>query len=404
MITTLDIGYKGNASSWSDLGRFNLILNQGRDYLPAQILDKVKELTAGLTDTTEKIRALYNYLQQNTRYISIQMGVGGWQPFEASFVATKGYGDCKALSNYMVSLLKAAGIKAYYTLVHAGRELEDRSIMEDFPSHQFNHVIVCIPFSKDTMWLECTSQFMPAGYMGSFTCNRKALVITEAGGVMVSTPKYGVKENIQLRNIDAVIDLQGNLNFKTTTCYKTLNQDEVYNLVNGLSKEKVKQFLNKAFDLSTYEINNFKYEIKKDALPEVKEQLDITVTNYASVTGKRLFFLPNIISRSKEKLTFDAERKYDYVLGEENMEEDIINIEVPEGYQVEAAPKNLSVQSKFGAYSLTCKIDGNKIIYHRTRQQYKGRFPTKDGVDLAAYYAEIYKSDHSSFVLIRKER
>ena len=54
-------------------------------------------MTTGL-DTREKIRVLYRYLQQNHRYISVQVGIGGMQPISASAVYTNGYGDCKGLS------------------------------------------------------------------------------------------------------------------------------------------------------------------------------------------------------------------------------------------------------------------------------------------------------------------
>ena len=71
--------------------------------LPEDIKKKVHELTDHLKDPREKINVLYDFLQKNTHYISIQLGIGGWQPFPADYVAAKRYGDCKALSNYMIA-------------------------------------------------------------------------------------------------------------------------------------------------------------------------------------------------------------------------------------------------------------------------------------------------------------
>src|SRR5438552_1522072 len=117
--------YKGNMRTWQDLGKFVYTLRIGRDDLPAEIKQKVHQLTDGVTDQREKIRLLYQFLQSSTRYISIQLGMGGWQPFDAKYVSSKGFGDCKALSNYMYSLLKEAGIKSFYTLITAGDDVDE---------------------------------------------------------------------------------------------------------------------------------------------------------------------------------------------------------------------------------------------------------------------------------------
>lgn len=114
-------GYTGDMSTWDGLGKFQLALNKGRTELPDNVKQEVHKLTDRLTSKEEKVKVLYNYLQQNTRYISIQLGIGGWQPLDAKFVSNKKFGDCKALSNYMVSLLKEAGINANYVIVKSGQ-------------------------------------------------------------------------------------------------------------------------------------------------------------------------------------------------------------------------------------------------------------------------------------------
>ncbi|HEX6914978.1 MAG TPA: DUF3857 domain-containing protein, partial [Chitinophagaceae bacterium] len=60
-------GYKGNMSTWQNLGKFVLQLNQGRDQLSPQLVKEVEQLTAGISSVEEKVKVLYKYLQGNTR-------------------------------------------------------------------------------------------------------------------------------------------------------------------------------------------------------------------------------------------------------------------------------------------------------------------------------------------------
>lgn len=393
--------YKGNMNSWQDFGKFVYSLKQGRDALPDNVKQAIHQIADNISDPKEKVKALYEFMQKNTRYVSVQLGIGGWQPFDASFVAQKGYGDCKALSNYMYSILKEAGIKSCYTVVRAGESAN--YITEDFPSQQFNHAILCVPMAKDTMWLECTNQTIPAGYMGAFTGNRKALVVDENGGTLVSTPRYGLKENVQVRSIKGKIDEEGNLSMKTETNFEGTEQDDLSMMVNSLSKDKVQKILQEELELSTYNINDFKYKETKAMLPQLDEQLDITVNSYATASGRRLFIVPNILSRSSGKFATDEERKVDLVFDDEWRHEDNAEIEIPAGYQLEAAPETVNIKTEFGSYSSSAKVDGNKIIYHRVREQFSGRFPAKDQGDLTKFFSDIYKADRAKIVLVKKE-
>lgn len=396
-------GYKGKATTWADYGKFQLQLNEGRDKLPPAIQQKVTELTQGLSTNEEKIKRLYEYMQQNTRYISIQLGIGGLQPFEAGYVAQKGYGDCKALSNYMYSLLKAAGIKSHYSLIRGGHDLDDRFVMEDFPFDVFNHIVLCVPLAKDTMWLECTSQTDPAGYMGSFTGNRKALVITEEGGKLLPTPRYDVAENVQVRKIKGTIDESGNLALQVASKYKGVQQDYYSSMVNNLTKEQVKKRLNERLDFSTYDINNFAYNIKKASLPEVDEELRINVSNYATVSGKRLFVLPNIMSRDGKRISVDSTRTVDYVFDDPYTDIDTIEINLPAGYAVEVMLPESSVKTRYGNYLSKAKVEGSKLTYYRKIEIFSGRFAAKEGAAISDFYGFVYKADRSRIVLVKKE-
>ena len=392
-------GIQGNMNSWLSYGAFQLQLNKGRDQLPDVTKQKVHSLTDGVADPREKIRILYEYMQQNTRYISIQLGVGGWQPFEASYVATKGYGDCKALSNFMYSLLKEAGIRSCYTIIRAGKNA--KMVNPDFPSTQFNHIILAVPMQKDTVWLECTSQTLPAGYLSSFTCDRDALLVDADGGKLVHTPQYKIDENLEIRNISAVLDPEGTLTLKSSTRYGGLQQDHYHQLIHQLSKDKIKDYLREQLDFSTYEITSFDYKEALSAHPHVDETLDISVSNYATVSGKRLFIIPNIMTRNGRKLAIDTARKFGLELGSPYRDIDTVSIRIPAGYAPESMPADVSIRSVFGTYTCSVKLKGDQLQYFRSIDHFGGRFPATQYNDLVKYFEAVYKADRNKVVLVK---
>jgi uncharacterized protein DUF3857/transglutaminase superfamily protein len=394
-------GYKGNMNTWESYGKFIYELAKGRDVLPDETKRKVHELTDNLKDPKQKIIVLYDYLQKNTHYISIQLGIGGWQPFDAAFVATKRYGDCKALSNYMVALLKEAGISGKTVDIRAGANAA--SINKDFPSFQFNHMIACVPMAHDTVWLECTSESLPAGYLSSFTANRYAILVDETGGKLVHTPKYTYSDNSEIRKINASVNEEGNLSAVVNTVYKAEKQDRLEQLINGLSKDKMLEHLKNEIDLPTYDILKFNYTQQKDALPSVNESLDLTAANYAQVSGRRLFIVPDVLTRSSVKLKQDEERKFEVKLDNEFSDIDSVEIKIPPGFQPEAVPQETKIDSKFGKYTSSVKVMPDKILYYRSHEQYSGRFPASDYNDLVKFYEQIYKADRAKVVLVKKE-
>lgn len=391
-------GYKGNLSSWDNYGRYYAALYKDRDILPENIKAEVHKLTDGLQGRDEKIKTLYHFLQQNTHYISIQLGIGGLQPFDAKFVAEKKYGDCKALSNYMVSMLKEAGVKAYPAVIYGGERFP--YVYEDFPRHYFNHVVACVPADKDTMWLECTDQDKSAGYAGTFTGNRKALLITENGGQLVNTPHYSANDNLQVRKITAGIDENGDLTAASFTHCTGIQQETQHWLFHDVSPERREKYLNKTLNLPTYKVEKIDYEEIKGVIPAMNETLKITSPNYASITGRRLFLVPNLFNKT-EKLPENKERRFDIVFNNAWKDVDSVAITLPSGYTVEALPKNVSIKNKFGSYDISFKVKENNIEMVRIREQPEAVFPAADYQAIADYFEAVSKADRSKIVMVK---
>jgi transglutaminase-like putative cysteine protease len=394
-------GYNGSMESWKQLGSFISKLNEGRNTLPDNIKADIHRLTDNVPDKVQKINILYDYLQKNTRYISIQLGLGGWQPFDATYVAKKGYGDCKALSNYMVSILQEAGIDANYVLIKAGAG--EKGLWADFPAPYFNHAIMCVPLVKDTLWLECTSQSVSPGFMGSFTGDRKALMITKDGGVVVNTPSYKSTDNLQVRNVTAVVDEEGNIKADVYTRSTGIQQELQQSLIHHATQDQRTRYLNAALNLPTYTVETSEYKETKARIPVINEHLKITAPDYASITGKRLFICPNLFNKSTTKLDTDKPRIFQIEYPNAFKDVDTLAITLPQGYALEAMPSNVSIDNKFGSYSISFKIEDNKINVVRKYERHVATYPSSDFTELAQFYDDMYKADRKKIVFVKKE-
>lgn len=393
--------YKGNMSTWKSLGQFIVDLNKGKNELPENVKQDVHSVVTGLTTVKDKTEALYTYLQKNTRYISIQLGVGSWQPFDAKYVAKNKYGDCKALSNYMVSLLAEAGIKGYYVLIDAGEY--PRKLLDEFPAPMFNHAIACVPNGKDTIWLECTSQTTAPGYMGTFTGNRKALLIAEDGGHIVQTPVYKPNDNLQIRSVYATINPQGDMNATLKTRFTGEQQELQHSLIHEASELNRNKYLNSVISLPTYKVTKSVYNELRMSIPEVTEELHIEAPGYATVSGKRLFVSPNLFNKAGFKLPDLVTRQYPMVFQANYLDIDSVQITIPSDYTIESLPKSVNLKSDFGDYRISFAYIGNKVQMIRNYIRQKVEWPKERYVDAQKFFDAVRKADNSRFVFVKNE-
>lgn len=394
-------GYQGRMDTWESFGQWIKTLNDGRGVLPEKTRMVVARLTTDLNSTEEKARVLYEYIQNRTRYVSIQLGIGGYQPFEARVVDETGYGDCKALSNYMVALLAEAGVKANYTLILAGRDRDD--IDADFPSSQFNHVVVSIPNSGDTLWLECTSQSFPFGYLGRFTSNRHALSISDDGARIVKTPAYPPEDNIQSRSAVVKVEPDGNAVAKVTTSLSGLQYENgglAFVIASGANDQE--KWIREDTQIPNFDLVHYAFKQQKERIPVATVELDLHLRSFASVSGKRMFITPNLMNRSTFIPENNDDRQAEYTRRWGFVDYDTITYELPESLYPEFLPEPVKISSSFGEYESTISMVGGKVVFIRKLMIRDGRFPASGYPELSEFYRKINKADNGKLVLLNK--
>ena len=394
-------GYPGKMDTWKDYGLWQAKLNEGRSNLPEETRQKVKTMTQTVSSREEKVRVLYEYLQNKTRYVSIQLGIGGMQPFEAKTVDETGYGDCKALSNYMVALLREADIKGYYTTIKAGDG--ESAVDPEFPSDQSNHVIVAVPNGRDTLWLECTSQTNPFGWMGKFTDDRYALMITDQGGALVKTPSHPQERNVQSRKAEVMLDISGNAKAKVKTKYQGLQyENDDLNFYINSQHDDQKKWIQNTTHIPSFDIEKFAMKDVKNKIPSAEVDVDFILNRLATVSGKRIFLTPNLMNRSTyipEKL---EQRKTNVVRRMAYMDIDTIQYKLPEQIYPEFIPEPFIIKSRFGEYESHFKVDQGMLIYTRRIKMNKGEYSPESYNELIDFYKNINKADHVKLVFMNK--
>ncbi|MFY7888361.1 MAG: DUF3857 domain-containing protein [Spirosomataceae bacterium] len=391
-------GFKGNMETWKSLGDFNNLLAKGRTVLPESMKAEIQQITANCKTPLEKMEKIYGLLQQKTRYISVQLGIGGWQPFDATYVAEKGYGDCKALSNFTKAMLEVVGIPSYYTIIRAGENATE--INPAFPANQFNHAILCVPLPKDTVWLECTSQQNPFGYLSDFTSDRYALINTPEGGKLVRTPTYNIQDNTQNHKGTIELSSDGNAKASIEARYMGILQDEYANAIQNFGADDQKKFLYKNIKIPSFDLVNYQMKLERKRIPITNIQLTIQINKYASKSGTRLFLTPNLMDiQSSIPPSMTKPRTQAIELKMAYSESDTLTYLLPQGFVMEAMPKASKLQNQFGSYQTDFILEGNKLVYIRKFTRNKGIFPANAYPEFLAFYKDVAKMDKAQVVL-----
>jgi hypothetical protein len=388
----------GSVKDWKEFGEWvNKNLLSDVNELPEGTLSRIKSLVANETTNEGKARKIYQYVQDKVRYVFINIGIGGWKPMLASDVDKLSYGDCKALTNYTKTLLEAVGVPSYYTLVNAGDDKVD--IQKDFAIMRFNHAILGIPDGDEITWLECTSQDAPYGYMGDFTDDRDVIIMTPEGGKIAHTKIYKTEGNTQENTSKVKVDANGNVTANFESVSKGLQYDNKYLLPKKKKDDVDEYYKNRWSYINGFSLNNFEFINDRENIV-FTEKTSISIPNYANAVGNDFLFCANIFNQNQYIPPRIENRKQNLYLGHGYIDEDTVEVEIPEDFSVEILPENTILETKFGKYEISfTKTVENKLVYNRKLRINKGEYPSSEYENYRDFMRSIARLDKTKILL-----
>lgn len=390
-------GYTGSFDDWSELGkwRYDNFLKDRNNLVTAEVKTELDELIGGENHPEKIARIIYDYIQETTRYINIALDEGGVRPMKSNDVHSKKYGDCKALSFYMKSLLDIYNIEANYVEIYAGSDIQRSYIPEFCSATQGNHIILNIPLGQDTAWVDCTSSELPFNFLSDFTDDRRALMVTENGGQLVHTPKYSASENKRSLVSDILIRENGDANINTELRSKGLRMSERLFLIDIKEEEWDDKLKNSTFS----SLNNLNIHSKEKTLSEedveMIESYAFESSSYGSIAGKymilpvafKTFYIPKLKKTTNRKYNIDLNRGYS--------NHSVQTITIPAGYGYTDEPIEKHITSDYGDYKLDMTFADNEIRIERSLTIYDGNYPVETYAEIRSFFNKITKSEHS---------
>lgn len=387
-------------TSWKSYGKVLADFYNDTQELPKSFAEKVHHMVKDAATDKEKIEILYHYLQTNTRYVSIQLGLGGLKPFDAEKVVETGYGDCKALVNLMLAMLKEVGIKSYPAGIYSGRRYPKIDPLQPNPA-VFNHVMLAVPSHSDTLWLECTNPEARCGEISAYNRDKTVLLLSEEGGVLVKTPKLGWSENCFSTKVEGTIDNEGNIDgsllFKKTGLFRNM---ELGVMDAKTSKRKVSM----GQDLLTCNVRldhlSFIDTINSEGVSELSMQSDCQLK-------KQVKFMPDglILDLGINKWSYARQKQSNpflsVVYNIPEVHKDVIELNLPEQYKDLTYRKDVFNETTFGSVYMKIVLADGAVKVEREFKLNPGKYPPNQKPAFLSFYKQCLKYANYKVVVTR---
>ena len=339
----------------------SLVLQIGND--PAILKTRALDITKGINGDLDKVKAVYQWVQENIRYLAFENGLAGYRPDKAQNVINKKYGDCKGMANLMKSLLVALGFDARLCWIgtdHIAYDYSTPSLAVD------NHMICALNYHGKFYFLDATESYIGFGQYAQRIQGRQVLIENGDGFLLQRIPVIGFEQNEVRNQYDLHIEgtaLAGTVNHS----WKGENKEGLLFLANSIHKNKLQESL--LTFLSQGNANYSMTDVKQEGLDNRNADLSfrykLVFNNAATAFDKDIYVDLDFRKEFADARIDTSTRRHDYLFDCKEQRITEANLTIPANYRVQDLPPALDIKRNGYSFSLSYKLEGNLLKYRK---------------------------------------
>lgn len=364
------------------------------------------------------MQALASYVQQDIRYVAIELGIGGFQPHPAKEIFSHHYGDCKDKATLLSAMLKEVGVDSYCLSINTTRG----AVTAQTPAqvYWFNHEILGIRLPDDVkdaslvaiyshpslgriLIFDPTDELTPFGQLRGALQANYGLLVTPDSGDLIQLPQLAPGSSGIHRMGKLKLSPDGTLTGEVAEVRRGDHASAQRYALRAATKDAdlikpIETML--SHSLSTFQITKATVgNLTATALPFQYNYTFIS-PNYAKPAGNLLLVRPHVLGQTGSDIMEKKEpRKFPVEFEGPEKDESIYEIALPAGYVVDDLPAASDVDYPFGSYHSKTVADGNVLRYTRTCEIKQLSVPVSQAEDLKKFFRIIGNDERGTAVL-----